>query len=85
MEQDNSMLDVGMTDYKRSDDAYKALERLAQTGLYIMSSEEAVAMLKQTAYDLGLDLSKKVSIEEVRKALGKGTPMAQIIREMREG
>ncbi|MCP8317185.1 MAG: hypothetical protein H3Z51_10065 [archaeon] len=72
-------------EYRRSEDAYKALERLAQTGLYVMSSEEAVAMLKQTAYDLGLDLSKKVSIKEVRKALGKGTPMAQIMREMREG
>lgn len=64
--------------------AGKILERLEKSGVYTMSGEEAANMLKQAAYDMGLDLNKEIDIDEVRKILGRGTPISQIIREMRE-
>ncbi|MFQ5711756.1 MAG: hypothetical protein ACE5GD_08250 [Candidatus Geothermarchaeales archaeon] len=68
---------------ERSEYVVKTLERLARLGVYTMGGEEAAAMLRETAHKLGLDL-KKADLEKTREILGRGTPMAQIIREMRE-
>ena len=69
--------------YEKKTELVKAAERLRETGLYTISGKEAAYMLRDAAYKMGIDL-KKADLEKTRKILSKGTPLSQIILEMRE-
>lgn len=72
-----------MVTYERKSELVKAAERLKETGLYTVSGEEAAYILRDAAYKMGIDL-EKADLEKTGKILSKGTPLSQIILEMRE-
>jgi len=47
-----------------------------------VSAGEAVSMIREGAHKLGLDLSK-ADMEKTRDILSRGTPLSEIVKEMR--
>jgi hypothetical protein len=77
------MLVIAMVTCEKKLELSKVVERLRETGIYTMSGREVAYMFRDAAYKMGIDL-KKANLEETRKFLSKGTPLSQIILEMRE-
>ena len=72
-----------MVGYKSNVALEKIADRLVKSGMYTVTGEEGAKMLREAAYNMGVDL-QKADPGRTKKILSKGTPLSYIIKEMRE-
>ena len=67
------------------DEVERSAEELAKSGKHYLRGEEFKDDLRYLARVLGMDISGTTpyDIQQVRKMLGRGTPMSEIVSEMR--
>lgn len=75
-----------MDDYKEKSKLATIAEKFVKSGAYTATGKDAALYFLQAAESLGIDLTKdkKYDLEKTRRILGRGTPMSQLIREMRD-
>jgi len=61
----------------------KLADKLVKSGICTITGEEAVAMIRDVASRLNIDL-EQADLERTREILSRGTPLSKIIKEMRE-
>ena len=66
------------------DEIYRAADELAKTGRHYLTGDEFREDIRSVAKILNIDLDKPYDIQKVRKILGKGTPISDIVSEMRD-
>ena len=66
------------------DEIRRSAEELASSGKHYQTGWELIADIRYMAKTLGLDLDKPYDIKEARRILSKGTPVTDILREMRD-
>lgn len=69
---------------RHEDEIRRSAEELAQSGEHYLTGEELAADIRYMARVLGIDLDKPYDIKEARRILSKGTPISDILREMRD-
>ncbi|MGH9921118.1 MAG: hypothetical protein ACRD38_00040 [Nitrososphaerales archaeon] len=65
------------------DEIERSANELAKSGKHFLAGEEFKRDIQYVAKTLKLDLTKPYDIQKVRKILGKGTPISDIVSEMR--
>ncbi len=65
------------------DEVERSANELAKSGKYYLSGEEFRKDIRYVAKILKIDMDKPYDIHNVRKILGKGTPISDIVSEMR--
>lgn len=72
-----------MARYRSNVTLEKIADRLVKSGMYAVTGEEGAKMLREAAYNMGIDL-RKADLERTKRILSKGTPLSYIVKEMRE-
>lgn len=65
------------------DEVERSATELAKSGKHYLSGEEFKRDIRYVAKILKIDLNKPYDIQKVRKILGKGTPISDIVSETR--
>ncbi|MBI2126512.1 MAG: hypothetical protein HYU02_04265 [Thaumarchaeota archaeon] len=71
-----------MAGYESNVTLERIAKRLVKSGMYTVTGEEGAKMLREAAYNMGIDL-RKADLEKTKKILAKGTPLSYIVRGMR--
>lgn len=66
------------------DEIYRTADELAKSGRHYLTGEEFRKDIRSVAKILNMDLDKPYDIQKIRKILGKGTPISNIVSEMRD-
>ena len=66
------------------DEVERSAKELARSGKHYLSGDELRRDIRYVAKILKIDLNKPYDIQKTRKILGKGTPISDIVSEMRD-
>jgi len=66
------------------EEIYRSAKELAQSGKHYLTGDEFREDIRTLAKILNINLNKPYDIETARKILGKGTPISDIVSEMRD-